>query len=62
VLIDGKPAPVADLDTYSPMVTWNHRTVLGLDLPNQRHTVTIEALGRKNEKSSNTYIQIVSFE
>ncbi len=61
VLIDGAPVPGAPLDTYGATVEWNHRTVLATNLPSGRHTVTIIALGTKNEKSTNAYVQIVGF-
>jgi predicted GH43/DUF377 family glycosyl hydrolase len=62
VLIDGQPAAQAEFDTYAPTVEWNHRRVLATNLPPGRHTVTIVASGRKNEKSSNSYVQIVGLD
>jgi beta-1,2-mannobiose phosphorylase / 1,2-beta-oligomannan phosphorylase len=62
VLIDGQPANAPQLDTYSPTVEWNRRTVLATNLSPGRHTVNIVNLGTKHEKSSNTYVQIVGFE
>lgn len=62
VLIDGQPAGQAEFDTYAPMVEWNHRRTLATHLPPGRHLVTVAATGKKNERSSNSYIQIVGFE
>jgi hypothetical protein len=62
VLIDGQPAAHAEFDTYAPIVEWNHRRVLATNFPPGRHTVTIVTLGRKTEKSSDSYVQIVDFE
>jgi len=62
VLIDGQPATQAGFDTYAPTVEWNHRRVLATNLPPGRHTVTLVVVGRKNEQSSNTYVQIVDVE
>jgi hypothetical protein len=62
VMVDGQPAPVPELDTYSPGVEWNRRTVLATNLPAGRHIATLVTLGAKSEQSSNTYVQIVDFE
>jgi hypothetical protein len=62
ILIDGKPGPLADLDTYSETVDWNRRTVLAGNLPNGRHTVVIETTALANPRSSDGYVQIVGFE
>ena len=62
VLIDGEPAPTAQIDTYSGTVEWNQRTVLATNLPPGRHVVTVVTSGKKNEKSSDSYVQIVDFE
>ena len=62
VLIDGQPAPTAEIDSYSGSVDWNHPTVLAANLPPGRHVVTIVSSGKKNEKSSDSYVQIVDFE
>jgi len=43
-----------------PVESW-HR-VLATNLPPGRHVVTVVVLNKKNEKSSNTYVQIVEFE
>jgi len=53
VLIDGAPAPTAELDTYAPAVEWNHQSVLASVLPDGEHTVIIEVTGRRNGRSSN---------
>lgn len=60
VFIDGRPAPA--LDTYSPTVEWNRRTVLALDLPPGRHTITVTVTGTHRDPSSDSYIQIVEHE
>ena len=62
MLIDGQPAPTAEIDSYSGSVDWNHPTVLAANLPPGRHVVTIVSSGKKNEKSSDSYVQIVDFE
>jgi hypothetical protein len=62
VYIDGAPATPAEIDTYAPDVDWRRKTVLAQDLPDTVHRVTVQVTGRKNEKSSNAYIQIVGFE
>lgn len=62
VLIDGKPAAASEIDTYSPAVDWNHRTLLATNLEKGKHTVTIKVTGKKRRKSTNTYVQIVGFE
>jgi hypothetical protein len=62
VLIDGQPAGHLELDSYSPTVEWNRRTVVAKDLPAGPHTMTVEVTGKKNPKSANTYIQIVDLE
>jgi hypothetical protein len=60
VLIDGEPAAEGLLDTYGPTVEWNHESTLARNLPEERHVVTIVTLGKKNEKSSDSYVQIVA--
>lgn len=62
VLIDGRPAADPSLDTYSPDVEWNHRTVLAAGLPRGRHIIVLEVAGAKHPKSSNTYVQVVGAE
>ena len=61
-LIDGEPAPKPRLDTFSPTVEWNRRTVLATNLPPGRHIATIITLGQKNETSADSYVQIVDIE
>ena len=60
--IDSEATPYAELDTYSPDVEWNHHTVLAENLTDASHTVVISPAGKKNPKSSNVYLQIVSIE
>ena len=62
VTLDGQPAPVAEIDTYSPTVEWNHRTPLAADLSPGRHVIIVKSTATKNVKSSNHYVQIVDFE
>ncbi len=62
VTIDGQPALIAELDTYSPSVDWNRRTVLATNLPNTRHLVVVKSTGGHHSQSSDTYVQIVDFE
>ena len=62
VLLDGQPAARPEVDTFSPAVEWNHRTVLAADLPEGRHTVVLQPTGHKNPQSSNCYVQIVACE
>lgn len=62
ILIDGNPAPKAEIDTYSPAVEWNWHTVIGTNLLAGRHVVTVVTLGKKNDKSSDAYVQVVEFE
>jgi len=59
VTIDGKPATVREVDTYSKDVDWNRRTVVAQDLAAGRHTVVVTATGRKAADSTGCYVQIV---
>ena len=59
VKIDGKPAAVAEIDTYSKEVDWNRRTVVGHDLPPGPHSVAITATGRQAAAATFRYIQVV---
>ena len=65
--IDGTAARLpevgaAECDTYSPVVEWNHRTLLAQNLVKGEHTVRIEVTGHRHERSTNTYVQIVGFD
>jgi predicted GH43/DUF377 family glycosyl hydrolase len=62
VLVDGQPATIAALDTYSAEVDWNHHTVVAQGLPPGEHTVSILVTDRRNERSSNAYVQIVGYQ
>jgi hypothetical protein len=62
VLIDGQPGRSREIDTYSPTVEWNRRTMVANDLPPGPHTMTVEVTGKKNPKSTSTYIQVVDIE
>jgi hypothetical protein len=59
VTIDGKPATVAEVDTYAKEVDWNRRVEVGRDLPGGEHTVVVTVPGRKIVASSGNYVQIV---
>ena len=62
ITVDGQPAEVSAIDTYSPEVDWNRQTVVATRLPDGPHTVTITATGRKADASSFRYIQVVDIE
>lgn len=62
VFINDRPAATPELDTYSPQVDWNHRTVLATKLPPGTHTITVKVTGRKNRASSGTWVRVVDFE
>ena len=59
ISIDGKPAAVAEIDTYSPDVDWNRRTVVAENLPAGPHAVVITATGRKAAASKFRYVHVV---
>jgi len=50
------------LDTYGPAVNWNAQHRLAEGLSQGEHVLRIEVTGRKHEKSSNTYVQVVGFD
>lgn len=62
VLIDGEPSATGTLDTYSASVEWNRATAVASGLAPGSHIVTVICLGTKHEASSETYVQIVTFE
>lgn len=62
ISVDGKPAPIAEIDTYSKAVERNQRTVVAQDLPPDSHTVTVTATGRKAAAASFRYVQVVDIE
>jgi hypothetical protein len=62
VLIDGKPATPAEIDTYGPSVNWNAQVRLAEGLPTGEHVVEIEVTGSKHEKSTGAYVQVVGFD
>jgi hypothetical protein len=62
VLVDGQPATIAALDTYLAEVDWNHRTVVAQGLPPGEHKLSILVTDRRNERSSNGYVQIVGYQ
>jgi len=59
LIVDGKPGTT--LDTYSAEVEWNQRTPVAEGLTPGRHTLTIRVTGRKNDASTDCYVQIVGF-
>jgi len=62
IIIDGNSSNVSEIDTYSPDVDWNHETLIAKDLSLDEHTVEVLVTGNKNDRSSNTYVQIVGFD
>lgn len=61
VLIDGQPAAVAELDTWSARVEWNHRSTLATGLAPGPHRVTVEVTGRRRAESTDCYVQLVGY-
>ena len=62
ITVDGQPAPSAELDTYSPNVEWNHSSRIASGLATGRHIVGVRPSGKKHERSTNVYVQIVGFQ
>ena len=62
ITVDGKPAPISEIDTYSKDVDWNRRTVVAENLSPGPHRITITATGRKAAASSFRYVQVVGIE
>ena len=60
--VDGQTTPYAELDTYSPHVERNHRTMRAENLTAASHRIVLSPAGKKNSKSTNVYVQIVSIE
>jgi hypothetical protein len=60
VTIDGKPAEIPEIDTYSKKVDWNKKTVVAKDLPAGKHKVVVTVTGRKAAAASNSYVQLVN--
>lgn len=63
IIINGKLA--REIDTYTTIhdSDWNHKTVLIKDHDLQNSVnIKIKVTGRKNQKSTNTYVQIVGFD
>ncbi|MEI7900372.1 MAG: cellulase family glycosylhydrolase [bacterium] len=58
VTVDGKPAPVPEIDTYSKEVDWNRRVVVAENLTAGLHRVVITVTGRKAAEASNRYVQL----
>jgi len=50
------------LDIYAPTVNWNAQDRLAEGLAQAEHVLRIEVTGRKYEKSSNSYVQVVGFD
>lgn len=59
VTIDGKPASVPEIDTYSKEVDWNRRVVVAEHLSAGLHRVVVSVTGRKANEATHCYIQIV---
>ncbi len=59
VMVDGKPAAVPELDTYSRDVDWNRRVVVAENLSAGLHRVVLTVTGRKAAAASNRYVQLV---
>lgn len=55
---------IKEIDTYSPTDDWYRATVLvsGLDKTDAPRTIEIKVTGRKNSKSTNSYVQIVGLD
>jgi acetyl esterase/lipase len=47
VTIDGKPAAIPEIDTFSDAIDWNRMTVVAEDLPPGPHSVAVTVTGRK---------------
>ena len=60
VYVDG--AQVKEVDTYAPQVDWNREVTVISNLPPKFHPVTVKVNGRKNEKSSDVWVQISKME
>lgn len=61
ILVDGAPAKVRELDTYSRDVEWNHRTIVTSGLAPGKHVLTLKVVARKATASSNYLVQIIGF-
>ena len=59
VFVDGKPAAVPEIDTYSKDVDWSRQTVVAQKLSAGSHTVMITATGRKSPQSTFRLVQVV---
>jgi len=62
VTVDGKPAAVATLDTYSAVVDWDRKVVVADNLTPGKHKVVVTATGRKAAASTHAYIQLVDID
>ena len=60
VYVDGKR--VKEVDTYAPQVDWNREVPVISNLPPKFHPVTVKVNGKKNEKSSDVWVQISKME
>ena len=58
-VVDGNAATMKEIDTYSPLVLWNKKSVIASNLANGPHTVTVTVTGRKNSASSGALVQII---
>jgi acetyl esterase/lipase len=59
VTIDGKPAAVPEIDTYSKDVDWNRMTLVAKELPAGKHTVVVTVTGRKAADAKNCLVHVV---
>ena len=59
VAVDGKPAAVAEIDTYGATVDWNRRFVVAENLPAGSHQVVLTVTGKKDKASTRSYIQLI---
>jgi hypothetical protein len=60
IYVDGER--VKEVDTYAPQVDWNREITVISNLPPKFHPVTVKVSGRKNEKSSDVWVQISKME
>ncbi len=60
VTIDGKPAAIPEIDTYSKTVEWNVKTMVAKNLSSEKHTVVVTVTGRKAPAASQCLVQLVN--
>jgi hypothetical protein len=59
VVVDGRSSSMKEIDTYSPLVLWNKKSVIVSDLANGPHTIVVTVTGRKNDASNDSLVQVV---